>query len=239
VGSSPQGIAFDGANIWVANAGNDTVSKLSRSPPGHWLATPPITTHNRAGAIRRVFFVCCRWHHPSSLRNPMNRILVCFAFIAFTFASACNAETPQTFSAQVGDIAFASGDAEITLVPIGSSFNLNASTSGASAYPPPKTRLDRFSIVCDGFVEGKPVVLDHKVFERSTCSVTFEKGYNPMGGNPEATYKLDKNSADNRFEIVAANGKVYEGRFTFRLKDEKGNAVAVNNGSFKAEDRQL
>jgi hypothetical protein len=169
----------------------------------------------------------------------MNRILVCFVFVAFTQVSSVRAETPQSFSAQVGDIAFESGDAEITLVPIKSSFSLSASTKGASTWPPPKTRLDRLAVVCDGFADGKPLVLDHKAFERSTCSVTFDKGYNPMGGNPEVTYKLDKNSADNRFEIVSANGKVYEGRFTFRLKDEKGNAITVNNGSFKAEDRQL
>ena len=29
--NSPQGIAFDGANIWVANAGNNTVTKLLAS----------------------------------------------------------------------------------------------------------------------------------------------------------------------------------------------------------------
>ena len=28
VGSFPLGVAFDGANIWVANNGSDTVSKL-------------------------------------------------------------------------------------------------------------------------------------------------------------------------------------------------------------------
>jgi DNA-binding beta-propeller fold protein YncE len=28
VGTQPFGLAFDGANIWVANAGDDTVSKL-------------------------------------------------------------------------------------------------------------------------------------------------------------------------------------------------------------------
>jgi DNA-binding beta-propeller fold protein YncE len=28
VGDSPQGVAFDGTNIWVANAGSNTVSKL-------------------------------------------------------------------------------------------------------------------------------------------------------------------------------------------------------------------
>jgi DNA-binding beta-propeller fold protein YncE len=27
-GSAPEGLAFDGANIWVANAGSGTVSKL-------------------------------------------------------------------------------------------------------------------------------------------------------------------------------------------------------------------
>ena len=169
----------------------------------------------------------------------MHRTLSCLAFTVFALTSGAHAETPQAFAAQIGDIAFESGDAEITLVPIKSSFSLSASTKGASAYPQPKTRVDRLSIVCDDFEDGKPLVLDHKAFERSTCSVTFQKGTKPMGGEPEATYQLDKNSTDNRFEIVTASGKVYDGRFTFRLKDAAGNAVSVSNGSFKAEDRQL
>ena len=102
-----------------------------------------------------------------------------------------------------------------------------------------ETRIDRLSIVCDGFEAGKPLALDHKTFERSTCDVTFAKGSKPMGGEPEAEYRLDKDSADNRFEIVNAQGKVYEGTFSFRLKDGNGGSIAVTNGRFKVEDRQL
>jgi len=169
----------------------------------------------------------------------MIRSFACPLFAALVATAAVHAETPQSFAAQVGDIAFESGDAEITLVPIAGSFSLSASTRGASAYPPPKTRIDRLSIVCDGFADGKPLVLDHRSFERSVCNVTFDKGTKPMGGSPEATYQLDKNSADNRFEIKSASGKVYEGSFTFRLKDGQGNAISVSQGRFKAEDRQL
>jgi hypothetical protein len=154
-------------------------------------------------------------------------------------ATLARAEVPQSLGAQVGDIAFQSGDGEITLVPIGSAFTLSASTAGASAWPPPKTRIDRLAITCDGFADGKPLVLDHKAFERSTCSVTFDKGTRPMGGSPEASWTLDKNAAENRFEIAHANGKVYEGTFSFRLKDGSGAAIVVSGGHFKAEDRQL
>lgn len=145
----------------------------------------------------------------------------------------------QTLTAHVGGSAFESGDDEITLVPIGDRFSLGASTQGAAAWPPPKTRVDRLSIVCDGFADGKPLVLDHKAFERSVCDVTFQKGTKPMGGAPDAEYTLDKDSAVNHFEITRANGKVYEGTFTFRLKDGGGNGLHVENGRFRVEDRQL
>jgi len=169
----------------------------------------------------------------------MIRSFACLLFAATVATVVVHAETPQSFTAQVGDIALDSGDAEITLVPIGHSFSLSASTRGASAYPPPKTRIDRLSIVCDGFTEGKPLLLDHLTFERSTCEVTFDKGTKPMGGPPDATWHLDKNSAENRFEITAVSGKVYEGTFGFRLKDGQGNTISVTQGRFKAEDRQL
>ena len=168
----------------------------------------------------------------------MKRLLTCLAFATLAALSA-RADEPQSMTAQVGDIAFESGDAEITLVPIGDKFSLSASTRGAAAWPPPKTRVDRLSIVCEDFADGKPLVLDHKAFERSTCDVRFEKGTRPMGGSPEAEYRLDKDSAENRFEITRASGKVYEGTFSFRLKDDRGGAIAVANGRFKVEDRQL
>lgn len=169
----------------------------------------------------------------------MKPLPICFVLAALAAASVTQADEPQSLTAEVGDIAFQSGDSEITLVPIGETFSLGASTLGAAAWPPPKTRIDRLSITCDGFEDGKPLTLDHKAFERSVCDVTFEKGTKPMGGAAEAEYRLDKSSADNRFEITRANGKVYEGTFAFRLKDGKGSAIAIKNGRFKAEDRQL
>jgi hypothetical protein len=162
-----------------------------------------------------------------------------FALILLAAVAVAHAQEPQSLTAQVGELAFESGDAEITLVPIGDTFSLSASTKGAAAWPPPKTRVDRLSIVCDGWQDGKPLTLDHRAFERSTCDVRFDRGTRPMGGEPEAQYRLDKSSPDNRFEIVRANGKVYEGRFAFRLKDGAGGAVVVTNGQFRIEDRQL
>jgi len=169
----------------------------------------------------------------------MIRYLACLILTTVAATVVVHAETPQSFSAKVGDIALESGDAEITLVPIGHNFSLSASTRGASAYPPPKTRIDRLSIVCDGFAEGKVLLLDHRSFERSVCDVTFDKGTKPMGGSPDATWRLDKNSTENRFELTAVGDKVYEGTFSFSLKDSQGNTIGVTQGRFKVEDRQL
>ena len=163
---------------------------------------------------------------------------VCFALAVLAAPASSHAGESQTLTAQVGGVAFESGDDEITLVPIGDKFSLSASTKGAAAWPPPKTRVDRLSITCDGFADGKPLVLDHKAFERSVCDVTFQKGTKSMGGSPDAEYTLDKDSAANRFEITRASGKVYEGTFTFRLKDGKG-GIDVESGRFRIEDRQL
>lgn len=168
----------------------------------------------------------------------MNRLLTCLALAILATSPLSRAGEPQLLTAQVGDIAFESGDEEIILVPIDGKFSLAASTRGAAAWPPPKTRIDRLSIVCDGFEDGKPLALDRKAFERSTCDVTFARGSRPMGGSPEAEYRLDKDG-DNRFEITRVNGKVYEGTFSFRLKDGNGGSIAVTNGRFRIEDRQL
>ncbi len=149
------------------------------------------------------------------------------------------AEQTQSLSAQVGVIAFQSGDEEIVLVPIDASFSLTASTLGAAAWPPPKTRIDRLSITCDGFKPGQTLVLDDKAFQRSTCDVSFKKGDKPMGEEPDAEYRLDKDSSDNRFEITQAHDKVYEGVFQFDLKDANGASIKLRNGRFVIEDRQL
>jgi hypothetical protein len=108
----------------------------------------------------------------------------CFVLTALASFSTARASEPQTLTAQVGDVAFESGDDEITLVPIGDKFSLGASTQGAAAWPPPKTRIDRLSITCDGFADGKPLVLDHKAFERSVCDVHFEEGRNRWAARP-------------------------------------------------------
>ncbi|MBA8884380.1 hypothetical protein [Dokdonella fugitiva] len=156
------------------------------------------------------------------------------------FVSLAHAGHPQSLAARVGDAAFESGDAEISFIaPGGGAFTLNAATRGASAWPPPKTRIDRLAIVCDGFVDGQPLRLDPAAFARSTCSVTFERGSKPMGGDPDASYRLDKRSAENRFEITAANGKVYAGTFAFDLVDDKGATLRIVQGHFEVEDRQL
>lgn len=169
----------------------------------------------------------------------MTRTRLSLAFALAAFASFPHAQEPQSLSAKIGDSAFESGDDEITLVPISGSFTLSAATRGAAAWPPPKTPIDRLAITCDGFKDGKPLLLDSKAFARSTCDVTFEKGTKPMGGEPEASWTLDKRAADNRFEIARADGKVYKGTFSFRLKDARGGTVAITNGRFRIEDRQL
>jgi len=172
----------------------------------------------------------------------MRRTTVPFAF---AFALACAAALPlshaadtQWLRARIGAGMFESGDAEITLVPIGSAFSLTAATRGASAWPPPKTRIDRLAVTCDGFEDGKTLALDAASFRRSTCSVTFEQGTPPMGGEPEAKWTLDEDGP-NRFAITAVRGKAYEGEFAFRLVDGRGGSLEITDGRFVAEDRQL
>ena len=67
----------------------------------------------------------------------------------------------------------------------------------------------------------------------------FALGIKPMGGEPDAEYRLDKAHAGNRFIVESASGKRYAGRFQFRLVDAKGVAYEVADGRFVAEDRQL
>ncbi len=163
------------------------------------------------------------------------------SFVVFAAAVACvaQAETPQSFSARIGGDTFESGDAEISLVPVMGAFSLSASTRGASEWPPPKTRVDRLAITCDGFEDGKPLSRDSGDFARSTCDVTFERGRKSMGGQADAEYRLDKDAVGNRLDITSANGKVYSGTFSFQLKNDNGETLAVTDGRFTAEDRQL
>lgn len=162
------------------------------------------------------------------------------------FALACSvpaaATEPQSFAAQIDGTAFASDDEGITLVLIGNaggSFSLSATTQGASAYPPPKTPVDRLSIICSGLVAGKPVKLDSSNLGRSECDVRFVKGVKMMGGAPDTEYTLDKKHAGNVFEVESVAGKRYAGRFSFRLVDAQGAAHLVTDGKFVVEDRQL
>jgi polyisoprenoid-binding protein YceI len=166
------------------------------------------------------------------------RLVPLFALATLATSAVALADTPQQFSARVGDAVFVSDDDGITLIPIGSSFTLTASTAGASAYPPPKTRIDRLSIICDGYTQGASFDLDAEDFRRSTCDVRFVYGTRPFGEAPDAEYQLDKSSTDNRFEVTSARGKVIEGRFRFRLRDDAGKHLPVVDGRFVAEDRQ-
>lgn len=151
---------------------------------------------------------------------------------------AVQAQTVQSLQATVDGKSFVSDDDSINLIPVKDDFTLVALTAGASAWPPPKTPVDRLAIVCDGYQEGQPLVLAASDFDRSLCNVTFSIGHRGMGQAPDAEYQLDKSFADNRFEITSAKGKVIEGRFVFRLKDASGKTVLVEDGRFLAEDRQ-
>jgi hypothetical protein len=171
------------------------------------------------------------------MRNTFGLTLL----LAFVCSSAIAGE-PQTLSAQIDGAAFVSDDDSITLVPVGNSggsFSLSAATQGASAYPPPKTPVDRLSIICSGLEPGKPVKRDSKYFSRAECDVRLAKGVKVMGGEPDAEYKLDKAHPGNMFEIETAVGKRYTGRFSFRLIDAQGAAHLVTDGKFVVEDRQL
>jgi hypothetical protein len=165
-------------------------------------------------------------------------LLICLALCAHH--SAASAE-PQSLKANVGSEVFESDDDGITLVPLpGGAFSLSANTKGASAWPPPKTPIDRLAVVCDGLEPGKLLKLDGRSFERSNCNVTFTMGKRAYGEKPDAVYSLDKDVQTHSFEVTRANGKWFEGRFRFELKhDETGARLLIEQGSFKAEDRQL
>lgn len=162
--------------------------------------------------------------------------------VALSVATLALAGDPQTLSATIDGAAFVSDDAGITLVPIGNasgSFSLSAITQGGSAYPPPKTPVDRLSIICSGLSATAPVRLDSAQFSRAECDVRLAKGIKMMGGDPDAEYQLDKAHADNAFEIESVTGKRYAGRFRFRLVDGSGTAHLITDGRFVVEDRQL
>lgn len=156
------------------------------------------------------------------------------ALLSLALPLAAAAET-QSLTAEVDGVAFASDDDGITLVPLDKSFSLGAMTAGAMAWPPPKTRIDRLAITCEAYVPGTPIVFGSDAFGRSSCDVRFEVGR----GADAIEYALDKKSATNRFEITASKGKAIEGTFAFDLVGKDGKRMAIRNGRFKAEDRQL
>lgn len=152
---------------------------------------------------------------------------------------AAHAATPQNLSATIDGKKFESDDSGILyLMPTKGVLNLIASTKGASAYPPPKTPIDRLSVICRGF-EGKPVKFIAKDFGNNGCEARFFKNESKVPfGEPEATYdtRYGKNST---FEVTSVNGKVIEGKFRFEMKEKNPKAaLVVIDGTFKAEDRQ-
>ncbi|CAN5425658.1 hypothetical protein BH11PSE11_BH11PSE11_01930 [soil metagenome] len=160
------------------------------------------------------------------------------AVLSFSALSA-HAKTPQQLSAKIDGKLFESDDDGILyLIPIKGTMNLIATTKGASAYPPPKTLSDRLSISCRNF-NGKPVKFEAKDFGSHGCEARFIKGESkqPMG---EPVGEFDARDGKNVIEITSVNGKVIEGKFYLELKNKKTKeTIIINEGTFKAEDRQL
>ena len=149
------------------------------------------------------------------------------------------AATTQNLSATIDGNKFESDDDGILyLIPTTGVLNLSASTKGASAYPPPKTPIDRLSVICRGF-DGKPVKFIAKDFGNHGCEARFIKGQSKVPfGEPEAEYD-SRYGKNNTFEVTSVKGKVIEGKFHFEMKEKKPKAaLVVVDGTFKAEDRQ-
>lgn len=170
------------------------------------------------------------------MRPVLLPVVTAFALIAAAVPTV--ADSTQSLTAQVGGQPFASDHDGITLVPVAGGFTLVALTAGASAWPPPKTRIDRLSIQCRPFAEGQPFTLDSAALAGSSCEVTFTQGHRGMASEPDAQYTLDKAFAGNRFEVSRAAGKTIEGTFTFQLHDAAGTVLSISDGRFVAEDQQ-
>ena len=90
--------------------------------------------------------------------------------------SALADKTPQSLSAKVDGKVFESDDDGIMyLIPTKGVLNLIASTKGASAYPPPKTPVDKLSINCSSF-DGKPTKYTFANSGSRICDISFTKG---------------------------------------------------------------
>lgn len=155
------------------------------------------------------------------------------------FPLAATADTPQRLSASVDGKLFESDDDGIMyLMPTKGVLNLIASTKGASAYPPPKTPVDKLSINCSNF-DGKPVKFIFAKSGSRSCEISFTQGVSQKPfGEPVAEYRMV--DGKNQLEITSVNGKVIEGTFSFALMNVKTKAkMVITDGKFKAEDRQL
>jgi hypothetical protein len=173
------------------------------------------------------------------MQIPRHRLLLALSFVPLAASIVTDASEPQSLRASVEGVAFAGDDDTINFVPLPSgAFSLGAATAGAAAWPPPKTPIDRLSITCRGFEAGKALKLGSKEFDSSSCDATFSRGAGEAGKDAD-DYALDKSSAATLFEITAAHGSVIEGRFELHLKNKAGKALAITDGHFVAEDRQL
>lgn len=168
----------------------------------------------------------------------MRALLPCLTLLSL-FCFSVGANEPQSLSATVDGHHFAGDDDTILLVPLSSGeFTLNAATAGAASYPPPKTPIDRLSIMCRGYVPGKAMKLGSKEFATAACGATFSKASKEAGKDAEE-YSLDKDNSATLFEVTSAHDKVIEGRFEFHMTSKAGQALVISGGAFVAEDRQL
>jgi hypothetical protein len=168
----------------------------------------------------------------------MRHAVVLIVLITLGLTAAARAADLQTLTADIDGTSFESDDDGISFIPVMGSFSLAASTKGASAWPPPTTRIDRLSIVCRPYDEAATKTFSSTDFQNSGCDVTFAVGTKSMGGDPDASYRLDKDSPNNQLAITHAAGKTISGTFQFDLTDDAGKSVHVRNGRFAAEDRQ-
>jgi len=149
-------------------------------------------------------------------------------------ASPADADSPQSLSATVNGARFSGDDDTILFVPLDSGeFTLSASTAGAASYPPPKTPIDRLSIVCRGYVPGKPLQIGKNEFSPDICYATYTLGTN------DEHFTLDKDNAANRFEITTNQARLIEGSFELHMTSAGGNVMTISEGRFVAEDRQM
>lgn len=173
------------------------------------------------------------------MRSPGHPLFLPLALASLAASINAGASEPQSLRAQVGGAAFAGDDDTIHFVPLPSgAFSLGAATAGAAFWPPPKTPIDRLSITCRGFEPGKLLDLGSKEFDNSSCDATFSKGGSEAGKDAD-DYVLDKNNRATSFRITATHGKVIEGTFELQLRNKAGKALAITDGRFVAEDRQL